>query len=541
MGIVVEARDERSPEPSQGLSWKILLVDDDEAVHAVTRLALSFFEFNGRPIEILQAYTGAEGLKMFEEHSDIAAALIDVVMESDDAGLKLVQKVREQLDNHDTQLIIRTGQPGFAPEEDVILEYEINDYHNKTDLSHTRLKTTIVTALRNWDNIQRVQESELARIQAESLALSKSMFLAQMSHEIRTPMNGVLGIAELLSLTDLDDEQREYLDTIYGSAHALLTVLNDILDFSKIEAGKLELEEILFRPATILDELKRLFRAQVETQNIKLRVHVDKSIPDELLGDPIRLRQILTNLVGNAIKFTAKGSIDIHVKTKRRIDEDVELSFHVKDTGQGIPEDILPSLFTEYRQASSETARKHGGTGLGLAICKRLTELMGGTIDATSKPGEGSDFHFTACFKLSDHDSQRAVKRQPTLVSNSGHKLRLLIAEDNSVNEMIVRGMLKNLGLEATYAKNGRLALELVQKQDFDMILMDCRMPEMDGLEATREILKLKGKSCPPIIAMTAAVTQEEKKECFEVGMCDVLPKPMVLADLQQILQRWRN
>ncbi len=528
--------------PKHDTAWKILVVDDEESVHAVTRLAFALFQFQGKPIEILNAMSGTEAQALFHEHKDIAVALIDVVMESDHAGLDLVRYVREELENREVQIIIRTGQPGFAPEEDVILDYDINDYQCKTDLSHTRLKTAVISALRNWQNIQRIEEANLGRIQAESIALSKSLFLAQMSHEIRTPMNGVLGITELLGMTELTQQQREYLDTIHGSAHALLTVLNDILDFSKIEAGKLELETISFRLPVLLEELRRLFRAQAQSRGVRLHIDLDKNIPRELIGDPVRLRQILTNLVGNAIKFTENGSIGIKVREKRRIGDRLELEFHVRDTGEGIPKDVLPNLFTEFRQASASVARTHGGTGLGLAICKRLVELMRGEISADSEPGQGSDFHFTVTLQLVDEKTQHdSTQRRPVMVAKSGKKLRLLVAEDNQVNVMIVKGMLETLGLEATLAANGRDALEIATKQSFDLILMDCRMPEMDGIEATERIVDALRDKCPPIVAMTAAVTEEEKRECFKAGMCDLLAKPMKLSDLQEILEKWRH
>ncbi len=530
------------PESRPETAWKLLVVDDEESVHAVTRLAFALFEFQGATIETLHAMNAAEARELFREHPDIAVALVDVVMETDDAGLELVRFVREELDNREVQMIIRTGQPGYAPEENVIIDYDINDYHCKTDLSHTRLKTAVVTALRNWQNIQRVEEANLARIEAESIALSKSLFLAQMSHEIRTPMNGVLGITELLGMTQLTDQQREYVETIHGSAHALLTVLNDILDFSKIEAGKLELEEISFRLPPLLEELRRLFRAQAQSRGIQLDIQLDGRIPRELIGDPVRLRQILTNLVGNAIKFTSDGNVTIAVREKRRLGDRIELELHVRDTGEGIPADALPNLFTEFRQASAATARTHGGTGLGLAICKRLCELMQGAIAVESTHGEGSDFHFTVILKLADENSNHPARRlRPTMVAQSGRKLRILVAEDNPVNVMIVEGMLENLGLEATIAANGREALEQATAHEFDLILMDCRMPEMDGIEATEKITAALGKQCPPIVAMTAAVTEAEKRECFNAGMCDLLAKPMKMADLQNTLEKWRN
>jgi len=395
---------------------------------------------------------------------------------------------------------------------------------------------------RHADAMRQHETNERLRLVAESTAKAKSEFLATMSHEVRTPLNGVLGIAELLLDTPLDRDQRDYVNTILDSGRGLLAICNDILDFSKIDAGKLDIETIAYDPVGLIEDVLALFGPRASAKGLVIDYHIAPNVPRDLLGDPARLRQVLCNLVGNAIKFTVSGGIEIDLKIADQTPEGLMLCFRVKDTGVGMTEEQQARLFKPFSQAESSISRRYGGTGLGLMICHRLIELMGGTLQVHSAPGVGSTFTFTMRGQAAAPGSapMKTNVRVPLERRFTG---RILLVEDNMVNRKVAVATLKGLGLEVIEAENGRLALDTVRREQISLILMDVNMPVMDGIEATRHIRsaeaigELQGRR--PIIALTANVMRDTVDACFNAGMDGFLPKPFQRQQLIDLLNAW--
>ena len=381
-------------------------------------------------------------------------------------------------------------------------------------------------------------EMEEARNKAESANRAKDDFIATISHEIRTPMNGVLGMLRVVRDTELSPEQRSYLRTASDSAESLLLLLNDVLDFSKIEAGRLELERAPFPPATVAKSVHDLLHARARDKGLQFELHLGENLPGVVIADQGRLRQILVNLLGNAIKFTEKGKVELTVKCVERTDTKATLHFVVTDSGIGIDSAALERLFKPFTQADSSMSRKYGGTGLGLVISMRLAQAMGGIIQVQSSHGRGSTFQLVLPCPLPDVSSAAArITDAPKFVTPS-LRGRVLVVEDDSVNQQVIDLFLKKMGITAMFAPDGEVAITTATTQPFDLVLMDCQLPGIDGLEATRQIRKILDGKPLLIIALTANASTQVRENCLAAGMNDFLSKPVRFELLAGVLSK---
>jgi PAS domain S-box-containing protein len=432
---------------------------------------------------------------------------------------------------------------------------------------------------------QKNEELEKALSAAREATRLKSRFLANMSHEIRTPMNGVLGMTDFLLGTGLNEEQQEYAQSIKRSADSLLALINDILDLSRIEAGKLRLHHAEFSLASTITETTSMFALQARAKGLELVSTIAPSLPESVVGDPGRLRQVLTNLLANAVKFTERGQVGLKADIVSQTREEIQLKFTVHDSGIGIPPAEQGRLFDTFTQVDESNTRKYGGTGLGLAISKQLVEMLGGEIGLESEPGKGSTFWFTATFgkpaqpntpdsgepkKVNTRSRQTLTPRAPAAKSQTGTarrmegptveisasapapasprdasvrndaSMRILLAEDNEINQRITLRLLQKLGLAADAVVNGREAVEALEKRNYDLVLMDCQMPDMDGFEATAVIRSREGSSRhQTICALTANAMDGDRERCLAAGMDDYISKPVGLEKLRAALDRW--
>jgi two-component system sensor histidine kinase/response regulator len=588
---------------------RILVIDDNRAIHDDFRKILTnsssvandldeeeaalfgvtAIKFQLPPFEIDSAYQGQEGLNLIEkslqENRPYALAFVDVRMPPGWDGIETTCKIWEKYP--DLQVVICTAYSDYSWEEMLgMLGYSDRMVILKKPFDNIEVLQLAIAMTEKWRLYQQtklhlellenvVQERTLAlkaanthltaanllliagtekaqRMADSALAASdaKSGFLANMSHEIRTPMNGVIGMIDLLLSTSLTIEQRQSAETIQSSAYSLLLIINDILDFSKIEAGKMTFEQINFDLCGILKNTIDLMATLAHGKGLNLSYSIQEGTSTGLVGDPTRLRQVLLNLLGNAIKFSEEGKVFLEIVQTRKMEEAVELTFFVHDTGIGISEEAQKKLFQSFTQADTSTTRKYGGTGLGLAICRNLIELMGGTIQVKSTLGKGSTFSFTLPFAKQDAflpldlAPERLLQAEVIGSPVQANDTRILLAEDGKTNQLVAVQVLRKLGYSADLALNGLEAVAAWEQKEYDIILMDCHMPKMSGYEATRAIRQLEAeRKLKPtqIIAMTASVLVKDRDLCIAAGMNDYTTKPIDQEALSAAIRKAMN
>ncbi len=493
-----------------------------------------------RDIRMKALESGAEGFltKPFDETELIAQILSMAKIKTANVQLfhdkeRLAQLVAERTKEMETELSMRRR----AERDLLMLNFDLKQ--SQTAL----LKVLEDLKAENTERRKAELEAEKAKEEALAANASKSQFLANMSHELRTPMNGVMGMLQLLEMTPLTEAQLEYVRLSKTSSDALLVVINGILDYSRIETGKMNLERIPFNLGSLVSDVVGLFSLSASNKAVELASSIHEGVPALLVGDPFRLRQVLSNLIGNAVKFTSAGQISVSVTASDVLNSlEIKLEFVIQDTGVGIPADKMGFLFKHFSQVDNSNTRKYGGAGLGLAISKGLVEMMGGEIRVDSTVGEGSRFSFTCI--LEKVGMEKAVAGPPAVnqaLPGGDRVLKLLLAEDDAVGRRIVEQYAKRKGWEVTSVEHGQMAVDTFMKQRFDAILMDIQMPVLDGYAATGVIRRLEsGKGGrTPIIAMTAYALSGDREKCMAAGMDDYLPKPLDMAAFYEVVEQW--
>jgi signal transduction histidine kinase len=541
---------------------KILIVDDKPENLIALEKVLNNFD-----VDFIRATSGNEALVMTLMY-DFALAIVDIQMPEMD-GYECVELMRQEektkllpvifvsaIYTEDFHIVkgIETGAVDFIPKPIVpdILRGKVKVFLDLY-IHQTQLEMLVKKRTQELKKINKKLEEEVgerkkayliaeeAKAKAIAADKHKSTFLANMSHEIRTPLNGILGMTQILSETNLEGKQKEYVDLITASGNSLLSIINDILDFSKIESGQIELEEINFDLKKRMDEIFKLMNLKASEKNLKLCFNTSDDVPEFVIGDPLRLKQIIINLVNNAIKFTENGSVTLDISLMSKDSSSTKLMFKVIDTGAGISDKAKKKLFKEFSQADASISRKHGGSGLGLSISKNLAKMMGGDIGVISTVGEGSTFWFTVVLGIGSKQLEEAEKAGTRKIeAEKLRKLKILLAEDNLINQRVATINLNKMGHLVDVAENGKDAVELFRENLYDVVLMDIMMPVMDGIEATRLIKEIQHdqeiKRGVPVIAMTANALKGDREKLMAQGMDGYICKPFKTNELKQEL-----
>ncbi|MBL7928050.1 MAG: response regulator [Bacteroidia bacterium] len=529
----------------------ILIVDDEPDLELLIRQKFRHQIRDGK-YRFSFAGNGVEALEMLKQENDYDMILTDLNMPEMD-GLTLLSNIKFLDGQYKAVVVSAYGDLDNIRNAMNLGAFDfITKPINFSDLEKTIEKTLVeVEVIRKGmqarEQLQKaIHDKEIAEIErqkAEEAKKHERQFLANMSHEIRTPMNAIIGMTKLLMNISTEYRQLKYIKGIKDSAENLLAIINDILDLSKIESGKIKIEHIPFSINDTLELVITTLKHKADEKGLTLSSKIDPSVPSGIKGDPVRLYQVLMNLVGNAIKFTERGHVNINVITAGHSDGQIPIRFDVSDTGIGISEENLSKIFEKFTQASSDTTRKFGGTGLGLTISKQLIEIQKGLITVWSRPGEGSVFSFTIPYL---ETVETPVEKGTDIPSPNTLNLikdkRVLIVEDNAFNQIVAVDSIHEIipDMPLDLAENGRIAVEMHQKNNYDLIIMDIQMPEMDGFQASQKIRKELPSplSAVPIIAMTASVTREEVEDCFEAGMDEFVAKPFNQAELISKMSR---